>query len=94
MSERGSFTTEYIYCPECYIAAKRELNNGNFQVIEHNESPIVCGKAGGLFANEELFEFEHHIKPKLEKGLCKGHIIKVAVLCDAGNSEIFTVKGL
>lgn len=97
MSERGSFVTEYIYCEKCFEAAKGVLiAQGKYlcsTVVpgwnkQEPELPIIAGKLGGLYAGEELVDFEFEYAPRLEDVLC--HSMRVAVLAEKGE-RIFTV---
>lgn len=96
MSERGSFVTEYIYCPECFKVA-REILIGKrkylcSQVVKGwgdiDELPIISGKIGGLSSGEELVTFEYEINVKLSNLIC--HSLRIAVLAECGE-RIFTV---
>ena len=99
MSERGSFVTEYIYCNECFEAAKSILLSRKKYlcsvVVPHwnpdHEGPgmpIIAGKVAGLFRGEELQIFEYEFNEKLAKVLC--HPMRIAVLAEGGE-RIFTV---
>jgi len=94
MSERGSFVTEYIYCPKCFEAAKGVLlardkylcsiaipHWDEFSRNEGPELPIIAGKIGGLGEGEELITFEFDINEKLSEVLC--HPMRIAVLADS-----------
>lgn len=98
MSERGSFVTEYIYCPKCFNAV-REILLGNKKYLQSIEIPhwdgdkeplpIIAGKIGGLSEGEELATFEFGLIPKIENVIC--HKMRIAVLADHGE-RIFTAK--
>jgi len=97
MSERGSFVTEYIYCRKCLAIAKKVLigNHKHLKSIvipslqEGQELPIIAGRIGGTYAGEELITMEHDLISKLEVGgIC--HQLRVAVLADNGEHDIFT----
>ena len=100
MSERGSFVTDYMYCDQCFEAAKGVLLSRHKYlcsvVIPHwdtgadkpREFPIIAGKVGGLYRGEELDTFEQELVPKLESVLC--HSLRIAVLAESGK-KIFTV---
>jgi hypothetical protein len=96
MSERGSFVTEYIYCDKCFAAAKGVLlaNDKYLRSVvvpqwgdKGGELKIIAGKVGGLYAGEELVEFEYQLIPALEQVIC--HPLRVAVLAERGE-RIFT----
>lgn len=99
MSERGSFVTQYIYCDECLEAAKKILLHShkylNSTLIPHwsksegEYMPIIAGKIGGLYAGEELDDFENKIAPDLSVTIC--HPMRVAVIAEQGE-KIFTIN--
>lgn len=100
MSERGSFTTQYIYCKKCLEAAKTVLTIGDkylhaVQIPSWKEGddplPIISGKIGGMSSSEELLTFEYELAPELAKVIC--HPMRIAVLAEDGQ-EIFTVNPL
>lgn len=97
MSERGSFTTEYIYCDKCFQAAKTVLLKRDkglcSQVIESwsssdKEMPIIAGKVGASYSGEEIHDFEFEYGPALAKVVC--HPLRIAVLAESGQ-EIMTI---
>lgn len=98
MSERGSFVTEFIYCKECFEAAKRVLlKDGKFLrgVVVPSWTgccdphlPIIAGKIGGFYSGEELYDFEQEIVPELSASIC--HELRIAVLAEVGE-RIFVV---
>ncbi len=97
MSERGSFVTEYIYCPICLNATKLILIRRDKYLCstalpylnDFTNLPIIAGKIGGIYAGEEFITFELEIIPLLEEALC--HEIKIAVLSESKGGKIFTV---
>ena len=96
MSERGSFTTEYIYDNDDYKIVRKALDlKSKYLCIsppatwnsgkEHFEMPIVSGKVGDLCPNCEWLT----IVDKLEN--VKTHnAIKIVVMCDSGNIVLLT----
>ena len=98
MSERGSFTTEYIYCDECLKKAKAILLSSTKMLCSQEIKswspddtlplPIIAGKVGGYYMGEELITFML-IAEELEKQLC--HPMRIAVLAEEG-SEIFNIN--
>jgi hypothetical protein len=91
MSERGSFVTEYIYCPKCLEAAKRVLLDRDkglcSQLIQSWDDdpekpylPIIAGKLGGSYSGEELHVMECELGPELVPLLC--HSLRIAVICE------------
>lgn len=100
MSERGSFVTEYIYCKKCFEVAKSVLL-GNEKYLcsttiphwnsekEGKELPIIAGKIGGLYDQEEIDTFEFEFIPKLKEKLC--HSLRIAVLAEIGE-KVFIIK--
>ncbi len=93
MSERGSFVTQYIYCPDCFEAAKKILlGDGKYldsTVIK--DKPIIAGKIGGLYGGDEFTTFIGII-PDLEKTIC--HNLRIAVLSDSDGERIFILNPL
>jgi len=95
MSERGSFVTEYVYCPKCFEALRAELVRDDkflkgvvipgWGDIGH-ELPIIAGKIGGLSSGEEILDMENDIGWRLDQTLC--HRVRIAVLADSGESKI------
>lgn len=101
MSERGSFVTEYIYCPQCLeacwkVLGKREkdLNGTRIQSWADNEwdLPIIAGKIGELYSGGELVAFMHVLAPEIAKGIC--HPVRVAVLADHGQDIYQVTPGI
>ena len=90
MSERGSFTTEFIYCPHCLKAVQKILigNEKRLNSITIPNLPIIAGKVGGSYQGEELTIFELEYIPILEEAIC--HPMRIAVLADEGE-KIFTI---
>ena len=77
MSERGSFVTEYIYCDRCFNACKEVLckNEKYLKGIvipswknENENLPIIAGKIGGMYANEECNEMDLDVVASKVKG--------------------------
>lgn len=98
MSERGSFCTEYIYCPACLSAAKFVLLGREKYLCStvlpswggpDKYLPIIAGKIGGLFREEEIDTFRYEFIPQLEGLIC--HPLRIAVLAECGQ-EILTAN--
>lgn len=100
MSERGSFVTEYLYCEQCFKAAKKVLSGSDKyftgiaipswnQDSDVQELPIIAGKIGGLYAGEEMDAFEDRITQDLSLVIC--HSMRVAVIAERGE-KIFTIN--
>ncbi|HQR21882.1 MAG TPA: hypothetical protein PKV98_13495 [Burkholderiaceae bacterium] len=98
MSERGSFCTEYIYCPVCLSAAKFVLLGREKYLCstvlpswdgEGKYLPIIAGKIGGLHGGEEIDSFTGEFIPQLEGLIC--HPLRIAVLAESGQ-EILTAN--
>lgn len=98
MSERGSFITEYIYCPKCLEVAKKHLlGNGKFlcSIVmpgwgDTDTLPIIGGKIGGLGAGDEKLDMQLEFIPAIEKEIC--HKITIAVIPDDGEPEFFVAE--
>lgn len=96
MSERGSFVTEYVYCKDCFAAARKHLlkrEKHHMAIVLPSwvgfgeQLPIIAGKVGGLYQGGELHYFEQ-IAEELAKDLC--HQMRIAVLAEEGE-RIFVV---
>lgn len=97
MSERGSFTTEYVYCEKCFAAIKEILLSNEKSLCStiipswcKQEIPIIAGKIGSLVIGGEFLTFEMEIIPQLEEVIC--HDMRIAVLSDSGGDKIFNIK--
>lgn len=96
MSERGSFVTEYIYCPKClHVLQEVLISNDKFlmgiQIPSWNNSsllPIIAGKIGGLHAGEELETMRDELAPLFQEALC--HPVRIAVIPENGEATVFT----
>ena len=98
MSERGSFVTEYIYCPQCFAAVRAILcKNDKYLrgvVIPSwtgngvRELPIIAGKVGGLGSGSELEFFRSDLCVDIAAAVC--HPVRVAVLGESGE-RVFNV---
>ena len=96
MSERGSFTTQYIYNDTDYERIRKALDwkdkylcvsppatwsNGK----QEFEMPIVSGKVGGLADNLEWMTIENALM-----GVETYAKVNVVVMCDGGNIILVT----
>lgn len=96
MSERGSFVTEYIYCPKCFEAVKGVLLDRDKYLCSvqipswtEQEIPIIAGKIGGLGSGDEVIEFEFELMPRIEKQIC--HSVVVCIISDSSGVAVFRV---
>lgn len=99
MSERGSFCTEYVYCPKCFDVLRRRLvTDGKFlrgvaipmwsECANQGEClPIIAGKIGGHSFGEELYAMEFEYAPLFENDLC--HPVRIAVIPENGEAKVF-----
>ena len=88
MSERGSFVTEYIYCDKCFEACKEVLKGEDkwLNVQQIKELPIIAGKIGGMYPNEEIYDIENEYIPKIQEKMCENHKIRISVLAEQGSA--------
>ena len=94
MSERGSFTTQYIYSWEDYQTIRNVLDQGDKYLCvsppitwDGHVMPIVCGKVGEMSMNSEWMTVSnalYRVKTKSE--------IKVVVMCEAGSIILIKKK--
>ena len=97
MSERGSFTTEYIYCDECFEKAKQILLGDDKRLCSdvihgwgsNPYMPIIAGKIGGSYIGEEIDTFELDLNEKLAAAIC--HPMRIAVLAESCE-KFFNIK--
>lgn len=97
MSERGSFVTEYIYCDKCFNACKEVLCGNDKYLLTRQiaELPIIAGKIGGMYANEEIVDMEHEYIPQIQEKMCPDCKIRIAVMAEQGTSVFeFDKKGI
>lgn len=96
MSERGSFTTQYIYNDTDYERVRNALNQQNKHLCisppatwsnseQIFEMPIVSGKVGALSSGTEWFSIEEAIR-----GVKTYAKVDVVVMCDNGNIILVT----
>jgi hypothetical protein len=98
MSERGTFVTQYIYCPNCLEAVRncfRKHEAGKwFHAIQINMDlypyPIFAGRISESWPGGEVFEFETEILPALEACIC--HPVRVVVMPENGDARTFTAN--
>ena len=92
MSERGSFCTEFIYCPKCLEKMKLALiGNEKYLYSEQvREMPIIAGKVGGSYCGAELVWFELEAFDNPETWPC--HPVRIAVHSDCEGSSILVVN--
>jgi hypothetical protein len=100
MSERGSFVTEYIYCEKCFKNAKKVLLSKEKYLCSvaipswqgrRKHLPIIAGKVGGLYENEEVHTFLGDLIPRLEVVLC--HNLRIVVIPDGAKPASLVACG-
>jgi hypothetical protein len=97
MSERGSFITEYIYCDKCFEACKEVLCGNDKYLLTRQiaELPIIAGKIGGMYPNEEIVDMEDEYIPKIQEKMCPEHKIRIAIMAEQGQSlYVFDKKNI
>lgn len=88
MSERGSFVTEFIYCPQCFEKMKNVLIRGEKHLDGITFSNhIVAGRIGG-FVGEAFIQIEHQL---FNKSNAPCHTVRIAILTDSEGSKIFVI---
>lgn len=98
MSERGSFTTQYVYCEECLerlkaVLCKNDKSLKGVQIPSWRSDeellPIIAGKCGGLGAGDERLMFEHRLFNS-ENAPC--HPVVIAVIPETTDPVIFLIN--
>lgn len=84
MSERGAWMTEYTYCNRCLETVRSIIteHSNEWTVTKLANYPILAGKAKGMYAGEEIVQFETDLVEKLEAALC--HPVRFAVIAEQG----------
>lgn len=98
MSERSSFTSEYIYDPVTYRTVRARLEeNGSGKYLcvapapsydmsgHHFELPIISGKIGTLAMNSEWIDLE-----EILRGLVTDSPVRFVIVCDGGEIHLVT----
>ena len=98
MSERSSFTSEYIYDPVTYRLVRQRLEeNGGGKYLclapapsydmggHHFELPIISGKIGTMSMNSEWLELEDILH-----GLVTESRARFVIMCDGGAIQLVT----
>ena len=89
MSERGSFTTEYIYCRKCLENLKPILLHKDKYLSTNQikgwskdckDLPIIAGKIGGMGSGDEYIELEINMRMDIENAICCP--LRIALLAD------------
>lgn len=95
MSERYSFSTEYIYCENCAAEFRKQalfvmdMSQPNRGFAAHKTSHIIAGFGGGL-ARWEPQEEMTKLRDALAEKLC--HPLRFAAFYDNGETEFFFVR--
>jgi len=98
MSERGSFVTEYIYCPKCLERMRAALLRNEKYLCSSSipswlsgdeQLPIIAGKVGGLGRGDEFLEIAFNT---FDESNAPCHPVRIAVLSDTAGWKIFKVN--
>ena len=91
MSERGSFCTEYMYCPECRKKMEKVLCTGKRYLHGYAiaDGTIIAGYLGSCGPGGDVAMIKYQTFNK-ENAPC--HEIKVAIIPEGMPAEIFIVK--
>lgn len=99
MSDRGSFLTEFMYCPKCTHAVGKALNLGyvnGARVTPHRlgvnpDCAAYAGRVSSSYINGEVDEVRGVFDRFLPDGPC--HKVRVVVLTDGGMTKSFVLGG-
>jgi hypothetical protein len=101
VSERGSYTTEYIYCSECFKAVSSILRaEGQSKWLTSHQAfywrgnfmetlPILSGKVGGTYSREEVDTLEE-LACRMAAEVC--HPVRIVVIPDAGDPVLIVAE--
>jgi hypothetical protein len=86
MTERSSFITEYIYCPECFATMQMHFGSIKEKYLTTLDSgdpnlPIIGGKIGGLGPGDDLETLTAELS-KIRDRLC--HPVRVVLIAETG----------
>ena len=94
MSERGSFTTEYIYDGEDYETIRNALDHKNKYLCISppanwgcGDEPIVSGKVGELTPNYEYMTICEALD-----GVKTNKDVKLIIMCEAGEIDLIVKR--
>lgn len=99
MSERGSFTTEYIHCLKCFEAARTVLVASDKYLCsvvipswEDSDKtlPIIAGKIGSSSIGGEHEYMAYELGPALGDVIC--HELRIVVICDASDTFAYRIQ--
>lgn len=85
MSYRGSFSTEYIYCRECFDVIN-DILDGVSPEENGKKLPILCGKVGSSYIGGEVQDFED-VAARIEGEIC--HPVRISVIAEIGEKIFF-----
>lgn len=100
MSERSSFTSEYIYDSATYLAVRERLESfggGKYLCVSaaptyeldgrRFDLPVISGKIGALAMNTEWMELEDVLQ-----GLVTASPVRFVIMCDGGAIQLVTKR--
>ena len=104
MSERGAWTSEFIYCERCLKEMVRLLREGFGEDNKYftlsttppwpdykYDLPILHGKIGGLAPGEEVIDFTTFAKStEVASSLC--HRVRLCVFPDTGEGGFLVLE--
>ena len=88
MSDRGSFVTEFIYCPECFRAVEKILFDpeSGLEPVVVRKGRIIAGYVKSMYPGGETTFFDIDCRRILEEAIC--HAVRVAVIPESGSAEV------
>jgi len=90
MSERGSFVTQYMYCPKCLEKLKKILINNHkyLEGIQIEGMPIIAGTFGSVGPGSDVAMFKYELFNKENAPCCP---VKIALIPDSMKAEIVII---
>ena len=91
MSERGSFTTEYIYDKKLFEICKEEFLDWPwpYSILTDN---VICGKIKGGYSGEEISFMKYDVIPNIQKKMDDNMELRICVLSDCEGECLFYVS--
>ena len=90
MSERGSFITQFMYCPKCFKKLEKVLCTGHKYLDGKsiNDNSIIAGRLGSCGPGSDTVMFKYELFNKENAPCCP---VRVALIPDSMEPEIVVI---